>query len=1076
MFHKMPPPRRSSRLKPLPHPFWTTADVVSYMLQFLSLINLVEFSHIDRRCQLYAKTHIKGRITRYTSPFFTKNVAIHPSISTTSTMFTQFFQTLDETRSWVVGSVALAAASVLSDPPCPTNLNVITHCCQLGNWLRFLLVECGFRVVKREWSSGPYASAGLLRFEFKHLRVKTYSVVITMTRDRSLGALFFASPNTDQLVAIASYELITPVLENVSEQQHLKGWRSAVHRDPGLPAVPQHPAYRDVPRFPGVTTLDTSTSSWTRPCRWSCPGIWRYACGLDGFAHIKWGGLDDLDDYTDPTLLDLGRGRMTFRFGVRCENTLCKNSPNLLLGFSMMEVYDTAYQIRVQRTIEQHQPLFTCLYNAILYGAGATSPSIVLVPLRLGLETAESPDDLDVTWWIPPGEEPNTATVDLDATRLKVTHWPFDSVTPLPCAFTICVAPQLRPGDDPNSLDVHPINDLFAEQSHGWMVPHRGNVLVVKHEGQQGVGNMELEDAPVVDLIVKRRLAINICWWPNATQSLRVRYAKMLLAVMDGEGACIVGSSAQGLLCFAAADDGLEIAESRDLNILANEANLPILIRLFRDEFGLDDWRRLDDLERSEYRGLVSNVYTFRRVHRCRVTISCTISASVLNVLLASRTTSQMSALSRTHFMSFYPHMTRKRMGLLAWPAVAEKKLDYLEFPGDNLPAFAPYASVHSNTAKFKHLCGWSCPRLWRQVAGLRGVGVYTWSLAITQCPSRTNDTDYLDIVRYSHVGRQARAVVQAIISLRCVKLLLPYFDNEETRLFWHALDKGHGGITGSGALWITKSAPSWHPQDLNTVVGRNRAMHLQNVLRDSGWTERSIAVRVPVVLQAQGYHRLRAHPSSEDGTYANCTWIYTKTGKHPITVTETVHSSVFQHIAEARHTMATMLLTSSTLISLHRFECASGIATWRDGWDRRTMEHVEAARRVLLMGGTDAYFSQVTGECGSWCPGIVRRLRGGTGVGLLAWKLFPHQVPSTERRDASDTEQGDSASCREETVDVICDIVARDAYDGFMRQRYAFGWTWCRCTNEGCSTFLFPRDLVPTVPVGKTLSSNPKD
>ncbi|KAJ7831809.1 hypothetical protein B0H13DRAFT_1654515, partial [Mycena leptocephala] len=143
-------------------------------------------------------------------------------------------------------------------------------------------------------------------------------------------------------------------------------------------------------------------------------------------------------------------------------------------------------------------------YYAILYGAGATAPSRVRVPLRLGLDVATSADDLDVTWWIPPGEEPNAATVDLDATRLKVTHWPFDSASQLACAFTVCVAPQLTPSDDPDGYDVHPINELFAEQSHGWMVPQRGNVLVLKHDGVDGVGHMELADAALVDLIVKR--------------------------------------------------------------------------------------------------------------------------------------------------------------------------------------------------------------------------------------------------------------------------------------------------------------------------------------------------------------------------------------------------------------------------------------------------------------------------------------------------------------------------------------------------------------------------------------------
>jgi hypothetical protein len=94
--------------------------------------------------------------------------------------------------------------------------------------------------------------------------------------------------------------------------------------------------------------------------------------------------------------------------------------------------------------------------------------------------------------------------VDLEATRLKITHWPFDSETPLPSSLTICVAPQLHPSDDPDAEDVHPVNDLFHEQSIGWMVPHRGNVLVVKHKDNHGIFDMEDADYAVVDLVVKR--------------------------------------------------------------------------------------------------------------------------------------------------------------------------------------------------------------------------------------------------------------------------------------------------------------------------------------------------------------------------------------------------------------------------------------------------------------------------------------------------------------------------------------------------------------------------------------------
>ncbi|KAJ7880942.1 hypothetical protein B0H13DRAFT_1891525 [Mycena leptocephala] len=994
---------------------------------FLSLIGLVQFSHIDRRCQIYAKTLIRGRITRYVSPFFTKNIALVPSAAQKATMLSQFFQVLESTRSWVVGSVALAAASVLSDPPCPTNLNVIVTFRQFGPWVLFLVAECGFHI-------SPYAAAGLLVFEFTHPRITSYTVVISAAREQSFGDLFFASPNTDQLVAIAAYELITPVLTNVSEQCHLKGWCPGVHRDSALPSVAVHPAYRNVPRFPGVTTLDDSTSSWGRPCGWSCPGVWRDAYGLDGFAHIKWGGmdgLDDLDEDTDPTLLHLGRGRLTFRFGA-----------------------------------------FAHLYRAVLYAAGARSPTSVLVPIRLGLDRAASPDDLDISWWILVGDGPNAVAVDLDATRLKITHWPFDSDTPLPSAFTICVAPQLDPSDDPDGEDVHPVNDLFREQSDGRMVPHHGNVLVVKHNDHQGVVDMVFADYTVADMVVKR-FGKGILWKiykESDPVTARSKKGFMSATVFRNRECCVrilrmcrfrefAALSHQNRFIRSCANevffwrvvhlqDAYEDAESRDLNILANEATLPTLIHVFRDELGLDDWHCDDYLERTEYWGLVSSIYTFARGP-----------SDIANV----------RSLSHPPLVFLSPYDKKK-----------------------NGPA-------RLACSKVKKLCGWGCPRLWRQVAGLKGVGVYTWVSGVNPVPFENfetsviysflmysaippeleilflRDADYLDVVQYSHTCHQARSVVHSLLSLRCTNLLLPYVKAEKIPFFWSALNEGHGGITGSATLWVTQSTPKWNPHDLNTVVALDRAKRIRYFLLNNGWAECSVAIRVPDVLQARGSRRLRALPLSEDSHYMNLTWIYTKPGKCTITVTETADASVFKHIAEARHTMATMLLTSSTIIALHGFECAAKISTWRAGWDCRTATHAEAARRVCLMGGTNTYFGSMVGGCKSRCPGVVRRLRGGTGVGLLAWKALHMQRPADSDQQEPATEVDEHTSDGGDVPRLVTDTISQDAYNGFMEDRYAFGWTWCHCRNDRCATFMFPRDLVATVPRAYSLASNPK-
>jgi hypothetical protein len=157
-----------------------------------------------------------------------------------------------------------------------------------------------------------------------------FKVSITATPDAHFGPLFFSALNTDQLIAIAAYKLITPVLLNISEQQHLKGWRPERHRHFILGNPPANPLYCNAPRFGGVTTLDDSTANWNRPCGVSCPGVWRKAKGLEGFAHIKWGGLDDLGGFTDPALVALGKSRFTFRFGVICNNDRCIHSDSYI--------------------------------------------------------------------------------------------------------------------------------------------------------------------------------------------------------------------------------------------------------------------------------------------------------------------------------------------------------------------------------------------------------------------------------------------------------------------------------------------------------------------------------------------------------------------------------------------------------------------------------------------------------------------------------------------------------------------------------------------------------------------------
>lgn len=129
---------------------------------------------------------------------------------------------------------------------------------------------------------------------------------------------------------------------------------------------------------------------------------------------------------------------------------------------------------------------------------------LVSVPILLGLQEAQGCDDLDVSWWIPVGNLSNASSVDPEATRITITHWPFDSDTPLANSYTICVSAQPLPSDR-ETLDTHPINDQVQGLAPGLITPIRGNILVLKHSAVSAqMAHMSYADETIVRLIVQQ--------------------------------------------------------------------------------------------------------------------------------------------------------------------------------------------------------------------------------------------------------------------------------------------------------------------------------------------------------------------------------------------------------------------------------------------------------------------------------------------------------------------------------------------------------------------------------------------
>ncbi|KAJ6604853.1 hypothetical protein DFH09DRAFT_1301002 [Mycena vulgaris] len=286
----------------------------------MTLKDLIQFALIDRHSERCAKAYLKGRITRYTSPFFT---SIRRPDSTLT--MKRFFQSLEVTSSWIVGSVLLAVVSLLSDVPQPHNLNIITLHRHLGKWMVFMLDGCGFTVRWDGLSTGAYAGEGWKFVKFHHALIPGFHVTVTTAAGSHLGGLFFAAPNTYQQIAIAAYHVITPYLDAVSAQHHLAGLKPSSRQHPSVPKDITHRTYRSLARFRGATSLSMTTERWTRPCGSVCPGVWRIAFGLHDFAVVTWGGVDGLDEYIDEMLAQLGKSRLQFRLGVKCANKKCGN-------------------------------------------------------------------------------------------------------------------------------------------------------------------------------------------------------------------------------------------------------------------------------------------------------------------------------------------------------------------------------------------------------------------------------------------------------------------------------------------------------------------------------------------------------------------------------------------------------------------------------------------------------------------------------------------------------------------------------------------------------------------------------
>nr|GAT46920.1 predicted protein [Mycena chlorophos] len=166
-------------------------------------------------------------------------------------------------------------------------------------------------------------------------------------------------------------------------------------------------------------------------------------------------------------------------------------------------VYSDPVQSNIDDELSNHQPPFEKFYKGILYPTEG-EPLFVDVPVRMGCDSASSPYDLDVLWWVGVGNSPETSSIDVEASSLAVFYWPLDDPRPLKRSYVVFCAQQGF-NDLTSSDTAHPINSLINDMTtlpgRGW----RGNILILKsalHYGKKNKYEMGVSSMTECDILV----------------------------------------------------------------------------------------------------------------------------------------------------------------------------------------------------------------------------------------------------------------------------------------------------------------------------------------------------------------------------------------------------------------------------------------------------------------------------------------------------------------------------------------------------------------------------------------------
>ncbi|KAF8126865.1 hypothetical protein K438DRAFT_2001153 [Mycena galopus ATCC 62051] len=283
--------------------FYNIVELRHLMLNCLPLVSLMTYARTSLESKAEVHKVLRRRIIRYVAPFLRD--ALDVSI---------FFSRLGTSRSWIVGSVALAAVSCGRDVRVPDNLNIIAAHGTAQAWIGFWRDELGFTMLMAKPCTGFYAQQGRYYLTFSHADLPGKIVTVTTARSDPFCELFLRCRTTLTTNAISASELISVYVDLTSNFEGIWGHRSTAAQLNDDDCVSP---------FPDDITLHESSNQLGRPCGLACPARPRWSTNIAGIGHWSWGGFDGAGaGGPDPTLESMRLTDVKYRTGLDIDKSI----------------------------------------------------------------------------------------------------------------------------------------------------------------------------------------------------------------------------------------------------------------------------------------------------------------------------------------------------------------------------------------------------------------------------------------------------------------------------------------------------------------------------------------------------------------------------------------------------------------------------------------------------------------------------------------------------------------------------------------------------------------------------------